>query len=202
MVNVAADIAIGTCWAVWALVWLVTGLHTAATGPRARTRGTSVSTVLVGLLLVLAAGRLIPHRYWRQVTVQQPWLQFTGMVVLVAALAFTLWARRVLGAMWSGTPTVKSGHQLRTDGPYAITRHPIYTGMLGMFLGTSLAAGLGRYALLFPVGLAMFLTKIRTEERLMTSTFPEQYPRYRRQVPQLVPGLRRRAAHRGQATSG
>ncbi len=39
---------------------------------------------------------------------------------------------------------------------------------------------------------AMFLIKIRTDERLMTSTFPEQYPRYRRQVPRLVPALRRR----------
>jgi protein-S-isoprenylcysteine O-methyltransferase Ste14 len=27
------------------------------------------------------------------------------------------------------------------------------------------------------------------EEHLMLATFPDQYPRYRRQVPQLVPGL-------------
>jgi protein-S-isoprenylcysteine O-methyltransferase Ste14 len=96
--------------------------------------------------------------------------------------------------MWSSAPKVKSGHELRTDGPYAITRHPIYTGMLGMLLGTSLAAGLGASTILFPVGLAMFLIKIRSEERLMTATFPQEYPRYRRQVPQLVPGLRRPAA--------
>jgi protein-S-isoprenylcysteine O-methyltransferase Ste14 len=28
-------------------------------------------------------------------------------------------------------------------GPYAITRHPIYTGLPGMVLGTMLVAGLG-----------------------------------------------------------
>ena len=27
--------------------------------------------------------------------------------------------------MWSAAPAVKEGHQLRTSGPYAITRHPI-----------------------------------------------------------------------------
>ena len=31
--------------------------------------------------------------------------------------------------------------------------------------------------------------KIRMEEHLMLATFPDEYPRYRRQVPQLVPGL-------------
>ena len=34
---------------------------------------------------------------------------------------------------------------LRTDGPYAITRHPIYTGLLGMLLGTALLGGLGQW---------------------------------------------------------
>jgi protein-S-isoprenylcysteine O-methyltransferase Ste14 len=37
----------------------------------------------------------------------------------------------------------------------------------------------------------MFLIKIRSEERLMTAAFPEEYRRYRQQIPQLVPGLRR-----------
>ena len=42
---------------------------------------------------------------------------------------------------------------------------------------------------LFPVGLILFEVKIRTEEHPVLATFPEEYPRYRRQVPQLVPGL-------------
>lgn len=35
----------------------------------------------------------------------------------------------------------------------------------------------------------VFEVKIRMEERLMLATFPDEYPRYRRRVPQLVPGL-------------
>lgn len=31
--------------------------------------------------------------------------------------------------------------------------------------------------------------KIRIEERLMLGESPDEYPRYRQQVPQLVPGL-------------
>jgi len=42
--------------------------------------------------------------------------------------------------------------------------------------------------------------KIHLEERLVLADFPDDYPRYRRQVPQLVPGLhrpRRRGVARG-----
>ncbi len=42
---------------------------------------------------------------------------------------------------------------------------------------------------LVPVGLVLFEIKIRQEERLLLAMFPEEYPRYRREVPQLIPGL-------------
>ena len=70
-----------------------------------------------------------------------------------------------------------------------MTRHPIYTGVLGMLLGATLLSGIGQWIVLFPVGLILFEVKIRMEERLMVATFPEEYARYRRHVPQLVPGL-------------
>ena len=43
--------------------------------------------------------------------------------------------------------------------------------------------------MLFPVALILFEVRIRMEEHLMVATFPDDYPRYRRRVPQLVPGL-------------
>ena len=103
---------------------------------------------------------------------------------------FTVWARLILGVMWSASPTVKREHKLRTGGPYAITRHPIYTGMLSMLLGTTLLAGGGRWIVAFPVFLVLVEIKLHIEERLMLAQFPEDYPGYRRRVPQLVPGLR------------
>lgn len=85
---------------------------------------------------------------------------------------------------------VKQEHQLRTGGSYGITRHPIYTGILGMLLGTALLAGAGRWALIFPVGVVLAEIKIHLEEGLMLAAFPGDYARYRQRVPQLVPGLR------------
>ena len=118
-------------------------------------------------------------------------MTFLGLAVLLASTAFTLWARVALGTMWSMDAVVKEAHQLRTEGPYGITRHPIYAGMLGMLLGSLLLAGVGRTILILLAGAVFFEVKIREEERLMAATFPDEYVRYRQQVPQLIPGLRR-----------
>src|SRR5690242_1912317 len=73
-------------------------------------------------------------------------------------------------------------HRLRTEGPYGVTRHPIYTGLLGMLLGTVLLVGFGHWLLLLPVGLVFIEIRIHLEEGLMLATFPEAYPTYRQRV--------------------
>jgi protein-S-isoprenylcysteine O-methyltransferase Ste14 len=75
-----------------------------------------------------------------------------------------------------------------------VTRHPTYTGLLGMLLGSTLLDGVGRWIVLVPVGLVVLGIKLRQEERLMLATFPVEYPAYRRRVPALLPRPRRRRA--------
>jgi protein-S-isoprenylcysteine O-methyltransferase Ste14 len=146
---------------------------------------------LAATVVAIAAVALTEHAHWGVVEVHARWVRVVGLVVLAVASAFTIWARVVLGTMWSADAAVKQGHRLRTNGPYAVTRHPIYTGILGMLLGSTLLSGAGRWLLLVPVGLVVLAAKIRAEERLMAATFPEEYPAYRRRVPALVPRPRR-----------
>ncbi len=185
-----AAVSIAVCWLVFAAVWLVTANYNEGRAPAQHRRsryGTGVIPVVVITTVIHLA---VPRADWQSVTFSAPWAQFLGLAILLAATALTLWARFVLGLMWSAVPAVKEGHQLRTSGPYAITRHPIYTGLLGMLLGSLLVAGAGWWIAPFPVALILIEFKIRIEERFMTAEFPEEYPRYRKRVPQLVPGLR------------
>lgn len=119
-----------------------------------------------------------------------PWLQFVGSVLLIGATAFTLWARWVLGTMWAAIAEIKDGHQLRTEGPYRITRHPIYTGLISMLLGSLLIVGFGVWVMYMIVVLIAIVVKISSEERLLIETFGEQYTNYQQRVPQLIPGKR------------
>ena len=144
---------------------------------------------LIGVAVVCVGVAVVGRSHFDGLAVGAMWVRVLGLAVLVASTVFTLWARFSLGTMWSMAPKVKGGHELRTHGPYAVTRHPIYTGLLGMMLGATLLSGIGQWIVLFPVGLILFEVKIRMEEHLMLATFPEAYLRYRRQVPQLVPGL-------------
>nr|WP_239028134.1 isoprenylcysteine carboxylmethyltransferase family protein [Pseudonocardia acidicola] len=146
---------------------------------------------LVIIALAWLVGSLVPRAAWRPVTYGPVWLTVVGSVVLLLSTGFTLWARWRLGTMWTATATIKADHRLRTDGPYAITRHPIYTGLLGMLIGTALMNGLGVWLVLPALGFVAFAVKIHAEERLLTGHFPGSYQAYRDRVPQLVPGVRR-----------
>jgi protein-S-isoprenylcysteine O-methyltransferase Ste14 len=186
-------VGVATCWGVVGAVWIAGAIYNASRGPRAGTRAPAVTRLPI-VALVLAAWLvfyLVPGTDWHSLTVDTLWVRVPGLVILICSTVFTLWARVALGTMWSGSPTVKVEHRLRTDGPYAVTRHPIYTGLLGMLLGTTLLVGLGHWLAIFPLAVLFAELRIRTEEQLMLATFPDAYPGYRRRVPQLVPGLRR-----------
>jgi protein-S-isoprenylcysteine O-methyltransferase Ste14 len=189
-VNVMAATSIDACWIVFVVVWLITAGYNEGRAPAQRKRSWYGSGAIPVLIISVVARLAVPRADWQPVTFYAPWARFIGLAILLAATALTLWARFALGLMWSAVPAVKQGHQLRTGGPYAITRHPIYTGLLGMLLGSMLVAGGGPWLVPFPVALIILEFKIRIEERFMTAEFPEEYPRYRTRVPQLVPGLR------------
>jgi protein-S-isoprenylcysteine O-methyltransferase Ste14 len=189
-------VGVATCWGVVAAVWIAGAIYNASKGPRAGTRAPAVTRLPI-VIAVLAAWllfRLVPGPDWHSFTVDTLWVRVPGLVILICSTVFTLWARVALGTMWSGSPTVKVEHRLRTEGPYGVTRHPIYTGLLGMLLGTALLVGLGHWLVIFPLAVVFAELRIRTEEQLMLATFPEAYPGYRRRVPQLIPRLRRARA--------
>jgi protein-S-isoprenylcysteine O-methyltransferase Ste14 len=193
---VLAAVGIAVCVGVVVVVWVAGALynafrspHSAPDAPRERTRSQPGSAALIVVAVVCAGLAIASRSHFDGLAVGAVWVRVLGFAVLVASTVFTLWARFSLGTMWSLAPKVKGDHQLRTHGPYSVTRHPIYTGVLGMMLGATLLSGVGQWIVLFPVGLILFEVKIRMEEHLMLATFPEEYPRYRRQVPQLIPGL-------------
>ena len=63
-----------------------------------------------------------------------------------------------------------------------------------MLLGSALLGGLGQAIVLVPAGLVIAWLKIRSEERLLLATFPDEYAAYRERVPRLIPGWRSPAA--------
>jgi protein-S-isoprenylcysteine O-methyltransferase Ste14 len=187
-----ADIGIGVCWGSFAIVWVLGTLYNARHAPAVRRRTLGNVQWLVIAVTAWVGLRLIPGSDWNRVSVHAWWTRWPGLALLVAATAFTIWSRFSLGTMWSSDVVAREGHRLRTDGPYAIVRHPIYAGLLGMLLGSALLDGLERWTPALVGGGALVLLKVRAEERLLGEIFPGEYERYRRRVSALVPLARRR----------
>jgi protein-S-isoprenylcysteine O-methyltransferase Ste14 len=197
--------ATAVCWGLFGLVWVAGAAYNTRKAPAARTRSTPSYAWVVGGVAIWLIFDKVPATDWRWMTVHWSWVRAFGLLVLLVATPFTLWARAVLGTMWTSAAVVKDHHALHTQGPYGITRHPIYTGVLGMILGTALLNGWGPFGAVFLVAVLVLETKIHTEEQLLTSSFGEEYERYRQRVPQLVPTLaprRRRHSRAGVARSG
>lgn len=185
-----AAIATTACWGLVIATWIAGALYWRRRSRRRRQ--VSVQGLLAIGVVVSAA--LVARLAWHRVnwfTDHSRWIERPGLVLLVISTAFTIWARLSLGRMWSASPTVlQADHELRTDGPYSITRHPIYTGLGGMLLGTMLLNGLGASLAILFVGAVFLATRIPIEERLMIKAFPDEHARYRERVPLLVPGIR------------
>lgn len=190
MPNQVIAVANVLCWVTVIVVWIAGAIYNAVRAPRERIRSESATAEYLGALIVCAIVALFGRRVGEQyLSVDAAWVRAIGLVVLVASTLFALWARLSLGTSWSVDPQVGGDRMLRTEGPYAVTRHPIYTGLLGMLIGSTLLAGTGEWIVLVAVGLILFEVNIRREERLLVATFPDEYPGYRERVPQLVPGL-------------
>jgi protein-S-isoprenylcysteine O-methyltransferase Ste14 len=113
-----------------------------------------------------------------------------GWVLTALGMVFSIWARVSLGRNWSGRVVLKHGQELVSTGPYALVRHPIYTGLLVALTGTALYDGRWRALLgltFFAIG---FWLKARSEENLLEGEFGEEYRSYRARIPMLIPTLR------------
>jgi len=183
-------IVIWVCWGIWALLWFAMAFSTKRTVEHPERSRVLVSVLVVAaFVLLVRSGRVLEsggtlHRHlWRG----SPLDDAVAIALVVVGLAFTAWARLTLGSNWSGSVVFKEDHELIVKGPYAMVRHPIYTGLLTMMLGSAVAYGEPYGFVLFGAATVVFFYKSRREERLMARHFPDQYAAYRRRVKAIVP---------------
>jgi protein-S-isoprenylcysteine O-methyltransferase Ste14 len=180
---------IAVCWIVFIVVWFIAAWFAKRTVERS---GTCVRWMvgIVAFLLVATRSGWLALANGVSLWHATPALAVVAAAVSAAGLSVALWARATLGRNWSGAVVLKEQHDLIERGPYAFVRHPIYTGVLLMVLGTVTIAGTGAGAILFATMVPGLIVKAQREERLLTKHFPEAYPRYRARVrARLIPFL-------------
>jgi protein-S-isoprenylcysteine O-methyltransferase Ste14 len=177
-------------WLIWLAAWAVAAFRTKQT-----VRRESMGSRLAYSILLIAGGLMLSMPHILGAALEQRFhprsfgWYLVGLALVLAGLGFTIAARVWLGRNWSGTVTLKEDHELIRSGPYALVRHPIYTGLLLALIGTAIVVGRWRALVALVPFLAGFLLKMRKEEQFMADAFGEQYARYRGEVAALVPFL-------------
>ncbi len=129
----------------------------------------------------MIAGLILPgidHRYgWSAV----PVAVVIGALALVLAGYLTV-LRVFLENRWAGrTVETYSEQQVISTGPYAIVRHPMYSGITILYLATPIALGSWWAVLPMLLFVPILVLRIRNEEEVLVRDLPG-YGEYRRRV--------------------
>ncbi|MBI2853034.1 MAG: isoprenylcysteine carboxylmethyltransferase family protein [Chloroflexi bacterium] len=117
-----------------------------------------------------------------------PPLQIAGAVIIGLGISGYLASLLSLGRNWSFFASVKKDHRLVTRGPYRYVRHPIYSSMMLVFLGSGLLISNYLMLLLTPLVVFLYFLRARLEERLLAEEFPE-YAQHVRQSGMFLPRI-------------
>jgi protein-S-isoprenylcysteine O-methyltransferase Ste14 len=187
------EVAVRIVWFAWWVSWLAAAAWSDRAVKRPPRRSQIVYRVLAAAGVILLFGM-----YQHDVGVEQilwhtplaaAWMMFA---VACLGLLFTWWARIHLGRLWSSSVGRKAVHRIVDTGPYAVVRHPIYTGITLASLATAAMRGTAAAWLGAGVMTLGWYVKARMEEEFLRAELGiDAYGAYARRVPMLVPLLRR-----------
>jgi protein-S-isoprenylcysteine O-methyltransferase Ste14 len=178
-------------WALWllfAVYWAIAALNSKM-AKRRETWPQRLAYVapLVAACALLSRAEASRSLLGARVFPLTPAIEWTGVVLVAAGIAFCFWARWHLGANWSGAVTLKEGHELIRSGPYRAIRHPIYTGILLAFLGTAVQIGQVRGFLALVIAWLCFYVKARREESFLAAEFGEGFAAHAQHTGMFLP---------------
>lgn len=182
-----ARLLIPALWILWGLIWIVMGLRVKAVMWRESAVSRLVSVVPLLLAGWLFAAPRMPG-WLGQRWAEPSWsLYGLGLALVLAGLLLAVWARIELAGNWSGTVTLKQGHEIVRSGPYRWIRHPIYSGLLLAMAGSALALAEWRGMVALALAAGAFMWRIPLEERRLVEHFGAAYAEYRRSSWAIVP---------------
>ena len=116
-----------------------------------------------------------------------PGAQLAGLALALMSALFAAWGMWTLGRSYGIRLDLFEGHTLKTDGAFALVRHPMYLGIVTFHLGATLALESVPLLILTAVAVVpLTLARIAAEEYVLREAFAP-YADYARHVPSLIP---------------
>lgn len=166
----------GVAWMVFLVYWFISAFRLKAV----KQRESSVERMRHAIPMVISFMLLFRDDFARGLLAKRFVADTSlageiGFALAAIGIAFAIWARWHLGTNWSGTVTLKEGHELIRTGPYRNIRHPIYTGMLVAMAGSAITLGEVRGILAVLLTWGAFYFKARREESVLRQEFGPKF---------------------------
>ena len=115
--------------------------------------------------------------------------QLAGLALALASALFAAWGMWTLGRSYGIRLDLFEGHTLKTDGAFALVRHPMYLGIVTFHAGASVTLeSVPLLVLTAAFVVPLTVARIAAEESVLRAAFAP-YADYARRVPALVPIL-------------
>lgn len=145
---------------------------------------------LIIAVLLLGPGEWFGHSWLRENFIEHTDLVGTiGLSISLTGAIIACTSRYPLGKNWSLSVQEKEDHRLVQNGIYKLVRHPIYTGLLFLFLGNVIIVGDYRGIIAILIVFISFWFKLKKEEKLLSETFGLRYIEYKKRTKALIPYL-------------
>lgn len=111
----------------------------------------------------------------------------TGAALIAAGIAVDVWADVLFKRDAVGVRPFSTTPVLVTRGPFALSRHPMYLGLVAIALGTAIAAGvLANVWVAVAFSIWLHYAYVLPEERFLRNRFGAAYEEYCRRVPRWL----------------
>ncbi len=134
------------------------------------------------LLALIFAVLLFGQSLFAPETLAHEAIEMTGIVLIVIGIAGRLWSTLYIGG--------RKSRSVVTDGPYSITRNPLY--VFSTIAAVGVGAQMGSITAAIGLGVACaaaFHVVILREERYLTANLGADYGSYMDRVPRFFPDL-------------
>ncbi len=145
--------------------------------------------LIVQLGLLAAIFLLPPGGAWTA----PAWLETVARVLELAGIVVVGVGLLHLGRSATPLPTPVQDGELRSTGLYRYVRHPIYSGVMAIAVGSAIPSGSSAIATAALALVAWLAIKARWEERRLEARYPG-YTAYASRTPRFIPSPRRRSS--------
>lgn len=136
------------------------------------------------LLLILS---IIFHFLLPLVVIIKPPLSYLGIIPIILGIHLNIWTDKLFKTKKTTVKPYEKPSQLITEGPFKISRHPMYLGMLLILLGIAIILG-SIITFIFPILFILFMEIlfIPFEEKNLKEIYKRNYINYRKRVRRWV----------------